>query len=147
VTAPLTEQERRLLQRFRSRQTATLVIAGILVLVGALYGLWATVEFRTPPEQRKPAFDRPIAKLGELTLPLQERLRRVTPRTPPEAAFLSALLTQLDLTSRLLVVLIRILAAITFLTLGLLLVTATLARRPLLAVIDRLQAMEETAPR
>lgn len=147
MTAPLTEQERRLLQRFRSRQTATLVIAGILVLVGALYGLWATVEFRTPPEQRKPAFDRPIAKLGELTLPLQERLRQVTPRTLTEAAFLSSLLTQLDLTSRLLVVLIRILVAITFLTLGLLLVTATLARRPLLAVIDRLQAMEENAPR
>lgn len=143
----LTERERRSLDRLRARQTPTLVIGAVLALAGGLYGVWGTAELKasTPPPGEapalsRPAFDRPIVRLGELFRPQLERLSRITPATDREARLVAELRRQTSFLAALLVALARFFLALSALTLGLLLLTAALAQRPLLGMIRKLDA-------
>lgn len=118
-----------------------MLIAGtVLFLVGAVYMLWAVNRLHSTPAAAEPAaFDQPIARLARLVGTAQERLSRVQPATPVERALLEELRAQMDLTGRLLLLVLRLLVGSIVATAGLALLATTVAQQPLLGIFRRLR--------
>jgi uncharacterized membrane protein YphA (DoxX/SURF4 family) len=117
-----------------------LIAGAVLFLVGAVYMLWAVNRLHSTPAAAEPeAFDQPIARLARLVGAAQERLSRVQPATPVERALLEELRAQMDLTGRLLLLVLRLLVGSIVATAGLALLATTFAQQPLLGIFRRLR--------
>ncbi len=117
-----------------------LIAGALLFLLGALYSLWAVDRLHgTPAVEETTAFDRPIPKLAGRISAQHERLDRLQPVTQIERSLLAELRAQADTTGRLLLFVLRLLLGSIVLTVGLALLSAALAQRPLLSIIGRLR--------
>ena len=92
----------------------------------------------TPAAAEPGAFDRPVAGLGRLTEGAEQRLSRAQPATPLERSLLAELRVQVDVTGRLLLLVLRLLIGSVVATAGLVLLATTFAQRPLLGIVRRL---------
>ena len=135
----LHDRDARTLARLRAIQRPLLVAGVVLFLLGALYMLWAVNRLHSTPAAAEPdAFDRPIAGLARLIGSAQQRLSRAQPATSLERSLLAELLAQLDLSGRLLLLVLRLLVGSIVATAGLALLATTFAQRPLLGIFRRL---------
>jgi hypothetical protein len=126
--------------RVRRRQRPMLIAGALLFLLGALYSLWAVNRLHgTPAIEETGAFDRPIAALAQRVRAQHDRLERLQPVTQIERSLLAELRAQADTTGRLLLFVLRLLVGSVVLTVGLALLSAALAQRPLLSVFRRLR--------
>ena len=136
----LHDRDANTLARVRRRQRPMLIVGALLFLLGACYSLWAVDRLHgTPAVEETHAFDRPIASLATRISAQQERLDRLQAITQVERALLAELRAQADLTGRLLLFVLRLLVGSIVLTIGLMLLAATLAQRPLLSIMRRLR--------
>jgi hypothetical protein len=127
------------LRRLRTLQGPMLVTEALLFLLGAGYMLWSVDRLRgTPAASERDAFDRPIARLVRLTGAADERLNRVQAVSPLEVSLLEELRARTDATARLGLFVLRLLIGSVGTTVGLALLAAALARRPLLGIFRRL---------
>ena len=116
-----------------------ILVGAALFLLGAVYMLWAVNRLHSVAAAEEPeAFDRPIAGLARLIGSAQERLGRAQPATSLERSLLAELRAQLDLTGRLLLLVLRLLVGSIVATAGLALLATTFAQRPLLGIFRRL---------
>ena len=137
----LPERDARTLTRLRAVQRPMLVVGAVLFLLGCAYMLWAVNRLHSVPAADEPyAFDRPIAGLARLIGSAQERLSRAQPVTPLERSLVLELRAQLDITGRLLLLVLRLLVGSVIATAGLALLSTTFAQRPLLGILRRLGA-------
>jgi hypothetical protein len=136
----LHDRDANTLARVRKRQRPMLIAGAVLFLLGACYSLWAVNRLHhTPAVEETEAFDRPIAGLAQRVRAQQERLDRLQPVTQIERSLLAELRAQADVTGRLLLFVLRLLLGSIVLTVGLALLSAALAQRPLLSIIGRLR--------
>lgn len=137
----LHDRDARTLSRLRARQRRLLVAGALLFLLGAAYMFWAVGRLHsTPAAGEAGAFDRPIAGLARLVVAVEQRLSRAVPVTPLERSLLAELRAQVDLTGRLLLLVLRLLIGSAVATAGLALLATTFAQRPLLGIFRRLGA-------
>jgi hypothetical protein len=135
----LHDKDARTLARLRALQLPMLVVGALLLLLGAAYMLWAVDRLHSTPAAAEPeAFDRPIARLARLVGAAQDRLSHVEPVTRVETSLLAELRAQIDLTGRLLLLVLRLLMGSMVATAGLGFLATTFARRPLLGILRRL---------
>jgi hypothetical protein len=140
----LSEREHRYLERLRWRRRAALALGLILTLSGGLYAIWGVDQLRSglgievDGERLASTWD-PLARLALVFAPYHERLREAEPETETERVLLKELDAQTTLSAQLLVLLIRLLFASLLLTAGLILLTAGLGDRRLLAILDSLR--------
>ncbi len=134
----LHDRDARTLARLRALQNPLLIVGALLFLLGAGYMLWSVDRLHGTPAAAEPdAFDRPIARLARLTSGVQERIGRVEPVTRVEQALLEELRAQIDLSGRLLLLVLRLLIGSIVATAGLALLATTFAQRPLLGIFRR----------
>lgn len=137
----LHDRDARTLARLCSRQSRLLGAGALLFLLGAAYMFWAVGRLHsTPAAGEAGAFDRPIAGLARLVGAVDERLSRAAPVTALERSLLAELRAQVDLTGRLLLLVLRLLIGSVVATAGLALLATTFAQRPLLGIFRRLGA-------
>lgn len=137
----LHDRDARTLARLRAGQRWLLIVGALLLLLGAGYMFWAVQRLHSTPAAAEPAaFDRPIAGLGRLIVAADERLSRAEPVTPLERSLLAELRAQVDVTGRLLLLVLRLLIGSVVATAGLVLLSTTFAQRPLLGIFRRLGA-------
>jgi hypothetical protein len=137
----LHDRDARTLARLRAAQRWLLAAGTLLFLLGAGYMFWSVQRLHSTPAAAEPeAFDRPIAGLGRLVGAVEQRLSRAEPATPLERSLLAELRAQVDLTGRLLLLVLRLLIGSIVATAGLALLATTFAQRPLLAIFRRLGA-------
>jgi hypothetical protein len=135
----LHERDARTLARLRAAQRWLLAAGAVLFLLGAVYMLWSVERLRsTPATAETEAFDRPIAGLARLLDAAEQRLSRAEPVTDLERALLAELRTQLDVTGRLMLLVLRLLVGSVAVTVGLALLATTCAQRPVLGIVRRL---------
>jgi hypothetical protein len=135
----LHDRDARTLARLRAIQRPMLLLGAVLFLAGAVYMLWAVNRLHSTTAAEEPAaFDRPIAGLARLIGSAQERLSRADPATPLERSLLAELRAQLDLTGRLLLLVLRLLVGSVVVMAGFGLLATTFAQRPLLGIFRRL---------
>jgi hypothetical protein len=135
----LHERDARTLARLRAHQRWLLAAGALLLLLGAAYMYGAVERLHSTPAAAEPgAFDRPIAGLGRLIVAAEQRLSRTEPATPLERSLLAELRAQVDLTGRLLLLVLRLLIGSVVATAGLALLATTFAQRPLLGIFRRL---------
>jgi hypothetical protein len=137
----LHDRDARTLARLRARQPWLLAGGALLFLLGAVYMFWAVGRLHsTPAADEVGAFDRPIGGLARLVGAVDARLSRAAPVTPLERSLLAELRAQVDLTGRLLLLVLRLLVGSIVATAGLALLATTFAQRPLLGIFRRLGA-------
>jgi hypothetical protein len=135
----LHEHDARTLVRLRAGQRWLLLAGTLLFLLGVGYMCWAVQRLHSTPAAAEPeAFDRPIAGLGRLIGAAEQRLSRTEPVTPLERSLLAKLQVQVDLSGRLLLLVLRLLIGSVVATAGLVLLATTFAQRPLLGIFRRL---------
>jgi hypothetical protein len=134
----LHDRDARTLARLRAIQRPMLLLGTVLFLAGAFYMLWAVNRLHSTTAAEEPtAFDRPIAGLARLIGAAQERLSRADPSTQLERALLAELRAQLDLSGRLLLLVLRLLVGSVVVMAGFGLLATTFAQRPLLGIFRR----------
>jgi hypothetical protein len=133
--------DERLLARVGRRQRAAILTGLALVALGGLYALWGIGRFdpRTDP-RAEPGFDRPIAELAFLFDRKDRALGNIEPGTSMERFLVRELRYQIQLTTSLIILLLRLFVGTLVLTAGLILLTVVVERRRLLGVIRRLRA-------
>lgn len=135
----LHDRDARTLVRLGAAQRPMLVAGTALLVLGALYMLWAVNRLHSTPAAAEPgAFDRPIAGLARLVAGVQERLDHTQPATPLERSLVEELRERTDLTGRLLLLVMRLLIGSMLATAGLGLLATAFAQRPLLDIVRRL---------
>src|SRR5437762_133810 len=133
------------LARVRRRQRPMMIAGALLFLLGAVYSLWAVDRLHgTPAAEETNAFDRPIAAFAQSISAQRDRLDRLQPVTSTERSLLAELRAQADTTGRLLLFVLRFLVGSVVLAVGLMLLAATLAQRPLLSIFGRLRIAESS---
>lgn len=136
----LSEHAARRVRRLRRRRVPAAVAGLVLFLAGAGYGIWASERLQsTPAAAEADAFDRPIAGFARRVVGDAQRLDRVQPQTAREESLVQELRTVHDIKARLLIVLLRFLAASVPMVAGLILLAATFAQWPLLDLIARIE--------
>lgn len=137
----LHDRDARTLARLRASQRWLLLVGTLLFLLGTGYMFWAVQRLHSTPAAAEPeAFDRPIGGLGRLFVAAEKRLNRAEPVTALERSLLGELRMQMDLTGRLLLLVLRLLMGSIVATAGLVLLSTTFAQRPLLGIFRRLGA-------
>ena len=143
----LTPRDERLLRVTASRHVPSIVLGLILIIVGGAYGFWAVQQLNP---QRAPvssqAFDGPIARVSRIFANEQERLSRLHTTTALETELVSQLKAQVDLTTRWLLALLRLMISSMLMTVGFIMLTAGLAQRGLLRIIETLRTAGSPTP-
>ena len=109
-----------------------------LALLGSAYALFGFTQFELG---RNPtgAFDRPISELGSAFGSYQRGLDGMRSSTELETFLIEQLHFQTDVTTSVMVLLVRLYLGTLVLTLGLILLTVSIERGRLLALIQRLR--------
>lgn len=136
----LDERQERHLARVLRHQRPVQVIGLALALAGAAYVTWGIGQFdpRGDPTGAH-AFDRPIARVGQLLARYRAALLQLPTDTPSEAFLMSELQSQTRVTASVAVVLLRIFVGTLVLVAGLFCLTVSVERARLLAMIATLR--------
>ncbi|HTO70993.1 MAG TPA: hypothetical protein VMR31_14120 [Myxococcota bacterium] len=138
--ADLSERESKHLRAVRATQRRFAAAGVVLVLLGAAYVTWGVLHFNPHGDPRvDPGFDGPVAKLAFLFDRGLEKIDNTTPQTPTEAFLLHALSRNMQFSTGVMVMLMRIFLGLFTLVTGLLTMTVVVERGRLLRVIKRLE--------
>jgi hypothetical protein len=108
---------------FRGRCRRNLLGGLLLLLLGCAYGWWGAHQFQQRGADRT-AFDQPLVRAAQRMVPWPRHLKNVQPENDREL-YLSAVITdQQDVMTGLVLLALRMIAALTAAGLGLVLVTA-----------------------
>jgi hypothetical protein len=136
----LDARQERYLGRVTRSQRRVQVAGFVLALIGASYVGWAVYHFhpeRDPTAEH--AFDRPIARMGQLLSRYRAALRRLPPQTAQEKFLISELHGQTRITAAVAVLLLRMFVGTLVVVAGLICLTVAVERHRLLALIATLR--------
>ena len=137
-TRALSEREQRSIAFHRRWQWRVLALGAALFLAGGLYAIWAVERLgHTPAGQEATAFDAAVVRFGGIAAEPRTYVERDEPSTPFEKLLLARVRMHADHAARTTIFSLRFMLASVLVSAGLVLVTAALARRPLLAIIAR----------
>lgn len=133
--------DRRTVNGLQRRNRGAIAVGLLLALGGGLYGVWGAGEFRSGltteiRESRTLSTRDPVARLGLLFAPYQERLGELEPETETERILLRELDEQTRLAAQLLVLLVRVLFASLVMTVGMILFSSGWSQQRALALVD-----------
>ena len=139
----LTHREQHTVRGIRRRRRSAISVGLLLALSGGFYAVWGAGQFQSglaseSGETRTVSTRDPVARLGLLFAPYQERLRALEPETETERMLLGELDEQTRLAAQLLVLLVRILFASLVVTTGMILLSSGLSNRRILAILEAL---------
>ncbi len=138
--AELEESESRLLGRLSRSQRPMAIAGALLALLGAAYLVWGVARFDPLEDPREsPGFDWPVARLAFLFERGMSSIEVAVPETKAEARLLRALARNMNFSSGVMVLLLRIFFGTIALVMGFAMVTVVVERARLLAMIRQLR--------
>ena len=123
-----------------SHHLRAMLVGFVLFLVGGLYAIWGFQQI--DPEKApslEDAFDRPIARLAQVSAPSRERLRALEASTELEEKLIEELDQSIDTVIRLFVFILRFSIANLILVMGLILITFGLTSRQFVGIVHKMQ--------
>lgn len=124
----------------RRRQQPLAIGGALLALAGAVYLAWAILRFDPHADPRvNPGFDRPIAELAFIFQRGQLIVENAVPQSPTEARLLHGLSRNMQFSSGVMVLLVRIFVGTIAMLGGLIVMTVVVERGRLLKLIKRLE--------
>ncbi|HTO55509.1 MAG TPA: hypothetical protein VMR50_19150 [Myxococcota bacterium] len=139
----LAEREVDYLTRTRRNQRPIAITGAILALVGIAYLTWAIHRYSPLADPRKDSgFDRPVAELGSLFEHALFVVENATPETPTERRLMYGLSRNMQFSSGIMVLQMRIFLGTLTMLGGLIMMTVAVERARLLRLIKRLEEPE-----
>jgi hypothetical protein len=136
----LEQRDASFLAGVRRRQRPLAVGGALLALAGAGYLAWALLRFDPYADPRdNPGFDRPIAELAFIFQRGQLIVENAVPQTPSEQRMLRALARNMQFSSGIMVLLVRICVGTVAMLGGFIVMTVVVERGRLLKLIKRLE--------
>lgn len=136
--AELDARQERSLGSVIRNQRALQVAGAVLVLLGGAYLYFGFSRYELGREPGD-SFDRPIASLGRVFAGYQHGLQKMQTSTELETFLIEQVRFQTDVTASVTVLLVRLYVGTIVLTAGLMLLTVSVERRRLLALIRTLR--------
>ncbi|HXZ85602.1 MAG TPA: hypothetical protein VEI82_08945 [Myxococcota bacterium] len=138
--AALSDREAKFLSHVRRSQRWFAAGGLVLSLIGAAYTTWGVLRFDPHGDPRRnPGWDGPVAELAFLYERGYERIDRAMPETPAEAQLLHALERNMQFSSGVMVLLMRVFLGLFAVVTGLLSMSVVVERSRLLRLIKRLE--------
>jgi len=138
--AELAEKQDLLLGRIVRSQRPMAIAGGVLALLGAAYLVWGVTRFDSRTDPRvNPGFDWPVARLAFIFERGQAQLESADPGSVTEQRLRRGLLRNLQFSSGVMVLLLRIFFGTLGLVSGLAIVTVVVERARLITLITRLR--------
>jgi len=138
--APLSDRETKFLTRVRGSQRWFAIGGLVLSLLGAAYTTWGVLRFDPHGDPRKnPGFDGPVAELAFLFERGYQMIDHTDPQTPTEARLLRTLERNMQFSTGVMVLLMRVFLGLFAVVTGLLSMSVVVERARLLRLIKRLE--------
>ena len=138
--APLSDRETKFLTRVRGSQRWFAIGGLVLSLLGAAYTTWGVLRFDPHGDPRKnPGFDGPVAELAFLFERGYQMIDHTDPQTPTEARLLRTLERNMQFSTGVMVLLMRVFLGLFAVVTGLLAMSVVVERARLLRLIKRLE--------
>jgi hypothetical protein len=138
--AELEPREVAFAQRMRRTQRAFALAGVVIALLGAAYTTWGLLRFDPHHDPREnPGFDRPVAQLAFLFQRGYEKIENTVAETPTEARLLHALQRNMEFSTGVMLMLMRVFLGLFALVTGMVTMTVVYERHRLLQLIKRLQ--------
>jgi hypothetical protein len=138
--AELVEKQDRLLARVIRSQRPMAIAGALLALLGIAYMAWGVARFNPRLDPRdNPGFDWPVARIAFLFESGRIALNEVVPETRTEARLLRGLTRNMNFSTGLMVLLVRIVFGTLAMMTGFAIMTVVVERARLLAMIQKLR--------